>query len=60
MMGATARNAGDARTAEEITAFFRQIDAQDPVRDDFCLTRLAMRKEMDCHAFEEFWKKIVK
>ena len=60
VMGATARNAGDARTAEEITAFFRQIDAQDPVRYDFCLTRLAMRKEMDCQAFEEYWKKLAK
>lgn len=55
-MGATTRRAADARTALELTSFFRKVDAEDPVRFDFCLTRLAMRNELDCGAFEKYWR----
>jgi uncharacterized protein (TIGR02757 family) len=44
-MGLTARRAADGRTAEEITAAFRTIRPEDPVRYDFCLTRLGLHPE---------------
>ncbi len=37
--GITRRTSADARTVEEITAFMRRVDPQDPVRYDFSLTR---------------------
>jgi uncharacterized protein (TIGR02757 family) len=42
--GLTNRKQGNLRTAFEITEAFRQVAPDDPVRYDFCLTRLGMRK----------------
>lgn len=44
-LGLTSRNAADLRTAREITAAFRMIAPEDPVRYDFALTRLGIRKD---------------
>ena len=41
----TKRKQADIRTASEITAAFRTISPDDPVRYDFALTRLGIRKE---------------
>lgn len=43
-MGLTARGAGDWTTAEEITAAFRAVCPEDPVRYDFALTRIGILK----------------
>lgn len=47
MMGMTGRNQADLRTALEITHAFQRIDPQDPVKYDFCLTRLGIRPDAD-------------
>jgi uncharacterized protein (TIGR02757 family) len=44
------KNAG-MRTAMEITRAFRKIVPEDPVRYDFALTRLGIRKDGDINAF---------
>ncbi len=44
-LGLTRRKQADLRTALEITDAFRKIAPDDPVRYDFALTRLGMRKE---------------
>ena len=41
-MGLTGRRAADGRTVQEVTAAFRTVRADDPVRYDFCLTRLGL------------------
>lgn len=41
-LGLTARASADARTAAEITAALRAIDASDPLRFDFALTHLGI------------------
>ncbi len=46
LLGATRRRAADLRTAREITAWFRLLDPQDPVRFDFALTRLPIHDGM--------------
>ena len=46
-MGATRNKAADIRTALEVTAAFRRIAPEDPVRYDFALTRLGIRSDMD-------------
>jgi uncharacterized protein (TIGR02757 family) len=43
-LGLTKRKAGDLRTAMEITDAFRRIRPEDPVRYDFALTRLGIRR----------------
>jgi uncharacterized protein (TIGR02757 family) len=45
-LGATRRNQADGRTALEITAAFARISPEDPVRYDFSLTRLGIRKDV--------------
>ena len=50
-LGITRRKAADMRTALEVTAAFRRISPDDPVRYDFALTRLGIRSEMDLPAF---------
>lgn len=45
-LGLTARKAADLKTALEITAAFRKISPDDPVRYDFCLTRLGIRDDL--------------
>jgi uncharacterized protein (TIGR02757 family) len=46
-LGLTARRQADGRTALEVTAAFRAINAEDPVKYDFALTRVGIRSEMD-------------
>lgn len=48
---ATKRKQADLRTALEITAAFRTIAPEDPVRYDFALTRLGIRADADVEAF---------
>ena len=43
----TARKQGDLRTAMEITHGFRELAPEDPVKYDFVLTRLGIRKDCD-------------
>ncbi len=47
----TARKQADMRTALEVTAAFRRMVPDDPVRYDFSLTRLGIRKDGDLDAF---------
>lgn len=47
----TKRKQADMRTALEITAAFRTISPDDPVRYDFALTRLGIRNEADLGEF---------
>lgn len=47
----TKRKQADIRTASEITAAFRTISPEDPVRYDFALTRLGIRNEGDMDDF---------
>ncbi len=41
-LGMTARKQADMKTVEEVTAAFRRLNPEDPVRYDFVLTRLGM------------------
>jgi uncharacterized protein (TIGR02757 family) len=50
-LGFTRRKQADRRTALEITAAFRSIAPEDPVRYDFALTRLGIRKDADLEGF---------
>jgi len=49
-LGLTARKQANARTAYEVTAAFRRINPDDPVKYDFALTRVGIRNEMDVAA----------
>lgn len=42
----TTRKVADLKTAIEITNAFRKISPHDPVRFDFCLTRLGIREDL--------------
>jgi len=50
-LGLTRRNAADMRTALEITRAFRRICPRDPIRYDFSLSRLGIRKDADPEEF---------
>jgi uncharacterized protein (TIGR02757 family) len=50
-LGLTKRSHADLRTALDITAAFRVIEPEDPVRYDFCLTRLGIRDDTDLERF---------
>ena len=50
-LGLTRRNAADMRTALEITQAFRLICPGDPIRYDFSLSRLGIRKDADPDEF---------
>ncbi len=50
-LGATRRRSADLRAALEVTAAFRAVAPEDPVRYDFALTRLGIRSDMDVEAF---------
>jgi len=52
-LGMTRRKAADMRAALEITACFREIAPEDPVKYDFALTRLGIRSECDPRKFLE-------
>ena len=47
----TRRKSADLKTAVEITQAFQAICPEDPVRYDFCLTRLGIRDDGDMDAF---------
>jgi len=51
----THRKQSDMSTAVEITKVFREIDPKDPVRYDFALTRLGIRKDADPESFLRNW-----
>jgi hypothetical protein len=59
-MGATARRQADRRTAIEVTRAFAEIAPDDPVRYDFCLTRLGIRTEMPAKDFLRFFEQKTK
>ncbi|MHC4200561.1 MAG: TIGR02757 family protein [Planctomycetota bacterium] len=46
----TRRRQAGARAALEVTARFRELAPDDPVRYDFALTRLGIRSDADAHA----------
>ncbi|MBW1723035.1 MAG: TIGR02757 family protein [Deltaproteobacteria bacterium] len=46
-LGLTSRRQADMRTALEVTRHFRRINPGDPVRYDFSLTRLGIRRDTD-------------
>ncbi len=46
-MGLTARTQGDMKTVREVTARLREFAPEDPVRYDFSLTRLGIRRDKD-------------
>jgi uncharacterized protein (TIGR02757 family) len=46
-LGMTARRSADLKTALEVTAAFRGLRPRDPVRYDFALTRLGIRRGRD-------------
>jgi uncharacterized protein (TIGR02757 family) len=50
-LGLTRRKQADLAAALEITAAFRKIEPEDPVRYDFCLTRLGIRNDLDPAVF---------
>jgi len=50
-LGFTKRNTADLRAALEVTAAFRRVAPDDPVKFDFALTRLGIRREMNADAF---------
>lgn len=50
-LGGTRRKQADAKTAMEVTEMFRRIAPDDPVRYDFCLTRLGIRTDLDPEEF---------
>ncbi len=50
-LGMTCRKNADILTAIEITRAFRKIAPEDPVRYDFALTRLGIRKDADLKSF---------
>jgi len=45
-LGLTSRKQADLKTALEITSAFRAIEPHDPVKYDFALTRLGIRKDL--------------
>lgn len=51
--GFTERKQADLKTAREITAEYRKICPDDPVKYDFVITRMGIKKEIN---FEEFIK----
>ncbi len=52
-LGMTGRSQADLRTAIQITETFRRFSPDDPVKYDFALTRLGIRKELDPKDFIE-------
>jgi hypothetical protein len=46
ILGLTRRRTADLRTAQEMTEGFRRMAPGDPVRYDFCLSRLGIRDDL--------------
>ncbi len=53
LLGFTRRKAADLKTALEITAGFRRLVPDDPVKYDFCLTRYGIRDELNLEQLRE-------
>ena len=53
-LGLTGRKQADLRTACDITGSFRKIMPSDPVRYDFCLTRVGIRNDIDDDIIMEY------
>jgi len=53
ILGLTQRKQPDLKTAVEVTALFREILPEDPVKFDFVLTRFGIRKELSESSFLE-------
>ena len=51
LLNLTDRKNANMRTAMEITGAFRKINPDDPIRYDFALTRLGIRKDEDLDGF---------
>ena len=51
LLNLTNRRNANMRTAIEITRAFRKLDPDDPIRYDFALTRLGIRKDEDLAGF---------
>lgn len=51
LLGLTRRRQADFLAAEEVTAAFRAVAPEDPVRYDFALTRLGIRRDADAVGF---------
>jgi uncharacterized protein (TIGR02757 family) len=47
----TGRKQADAKTALEVTGFFKSLRPDDPVRYDFCLTRVGIHPELQNFVF---------
>ena len=58
LLGFTNRRDASFRTAREITDAFRTVSPDDPVRYDFALTRLGIRKEIGIDTFLKYHNKI--
>lgn len=57
-LGLTRRKQADLKAALEVTAAFRKIAPHDPVRYDFALTRLGIRKELTPQTFLDACRRI--
>lgn len=55
-LGFTSRGQADGKSALEITRAFRSIRPDDPVRYDFCLTRMGIRRDCDVSPMRPFLK----
>lgn len=55
-LGFSARKQADLRTALEITAAFAGLNPNDPVRYDFALTRIGIRKDIDFDHYLERYR----
>ena len=54
LLGFTSRKSADLKTALEVTQGFRELDADDPVKYDFCLTRFGIRRDLTMSALAAF------
>ncbi len=57
VLGFTTRKQADMKTALEITEKFKSISPEDPVRYDFCLTRLGIRDDTDMESFFQNYRR---
>lgn len=57
VLGFTTRKQADMKTALEITENFKSISPEDPVKYDFCLTRLGIREDADMEGFFENYRR---
>jgi uncharacterized protein (TIGR02757 family) len=57
VLGFTTRKQADMKAALEITKNFKLISPEDPVKYDFCLTRLGIRDDTDMEGFFESYRR---